>query len=140
MLCQRCQKEQAVLKLEHKMGSVSSTLVLCNGCANKMYDQPQTSTSHQQASARQGGESGFAFDVKIPQQALASFVQIFGGLSSANGATQNLQIKCKDCGTSFEDFKGSLYVGCPHCYDAFGQGLMQVLQSVQGSTVHKSLE
>lgn len=43
---------------------------------------------------------------------------------------------CPDCGLDFEVFKETGYLGCPYCYHAFREQIMDFLFEVQRGTVH----
>jgi len=123
MLCQRCNKNQAVVKLVHKVGGKPTEMFLCKNCSTVVYDTPLQNPF------------AYAFDNIFQSQALAAFVDIIGGLSTTQTATTKIQ--CKECRMSVDEFRKTLFVGCPNCYNVFAESMVPILKSVQDSTMHK---
>lgn len=44
---------------------------------------------------------------------------------------QNIDFRCKNCGTSFLEFEDSLYLGCSECYQNFKQLLEPIIADIQ---------
>ena len=45
-------------------------------------------------------------------------------------------IMCPECGTTYEEFRKSGFVGCAHCYSEFREPMLRILQKVHGSVHH----
>lgn len=43
---------------------------------------------------------------------------------------------CKLCGHKLSDFRKTMMLGCPYCYEQFYSEISQVLMKVQGKTTH----
>lgn len=46
-------------------------------------------------------------------------------------------IKCKECGLSFKEFKKTNHLGCPECYNNFRSKLDSILLQTHPGIVHK---
>lgn len=47
-----------------------------------------------------------------------------------------LDVKCPNCGLSYEKFKSTGKLGCTECYNAFGDQLKTVIKGIHGHTKH----
>ncbi|MBC7087000.1 MAG: UvrB/UvrC motif-containing protein [Tissierellales bacterium] len=45
-------------------------------------------------------------------------------------------VKCKNCGLSYEKFRSTGKLGCSECYDAFGDDLKNIIKGIHGHTKH----
>ena len=54
----------------------------------------------------------------------------------AEGDTRREPEPCARCGLTFEGFKETGRLGCPHCYTSFGPGLRRLLGRIHGATRH----
>ena len=48
----------------------------------------------------------------------------------------NVDVKCPNCGLSYEKFRSTGKLGCSECYDAFGEELKSVIKGIHGHTKH----
>ena len=55
------------------------------------------------------------------------------GKSSRNAP---LDIECPHCGLDFARYRQTYMLGCPHCYDAFGEPLEVDLIRIHGASIH----
>jgi len=140
MLCEKCKKNQAVSKLEHKINGKVTEMVLCKTCLNKIYDTAIKSVGVpiDKSSAVDTPTASMFFDIGIPSQAFAAFVGDIMGIQTTQPAIE--KICCKNCGTDIREFRKTLFVGCPDCYTAFASSMIPILKQLQGVCVHKSTE
>ena len=47
-----------------------------------------------------------------------------------------LDVKCPNCGLSYEKFRATGKLGCSECYDAFEEELKGVIKGIHGHTKH----
>ncbi len=112
MLCDNCGSDDAVVHLTQIVNKEMSVHHLCERCAaEKGIDTPSSSSTLSVAEflAQMGQEES------SPRTALAS---------------------CSFCGVTFQDFRRSGRLGCPHCYTSFEAQLRALLRRIHGSTQH----
>ncbi|MDX9917666.1 MAG: UvrB/UvrC motif-containing protein [Gudongella sp.] len=49
----------------------------------------------------------------------------------------NVDLVCPTCGLTYEKFKSTGKLGCPECYNAFGDELKGVIKGIHGHTQHR---
>jgi len=49
---------------------------------------------------------------------------------------EKVKLKCKNCGTTYDDFRKFGRLGCSQCYDAFKTHLLTLLKKIHGSNQH----
>ena len=47
-----------------------------------------------------------------------------------------VDLRCPNCGLTYEKFRSTGKLGCSRCYDAFGQELANVIKGIHGHTKH----
>ena len=52
-------------------------------------------------------------------------------------SAKKTDLVCSDCRSSFSRFVETGILGCPGCYDAFGQKLTEILKGLHSATYHK---
>jgi len=112
MLCEKCQKNEAVVRsTELADGKPVRESQLCEECA---------------------GEAG------LPQVApkVISLSDLFGLLNLGHAGTKEADVRCPDCGMTLRDFRTKGRLGCPRDYEIFRAHLEGLLEKVQGATKH----
>lgn len=112
MVCMVCKKQEATVHLTQMVEGKIKKLDLCEACSKaKGIDDP----------------TGF------------SLADLLMGL----GASQELVqpgtapgVACPTCGFTHADFKKSGRLGCPDCYQTFGEGLHALLKGMHKGTRH----
>jgi protein arginine kinase activator len=115
MLCQDCQKKEAIIHLTQITGNETTVLDLCADCA-----------------ARRGFENPLANSPFPLGDFLASMVE--KSLTKSTGSQQ--QLKCDKCGLTFAEFSKTGRFGCGGCYAAFHAPLDDLLRKIHGSNRH----
>lgn len=112
MICQVCGKKTATTHIKTIVNGELSELSLCSECAQKMgYDDMFNNW-------------GFNF---------SSLLGSFFGNDEDNTFDS---LRCKGCGSSFEDIAQSGKVGCAECYNTFYDRLIESIQRIHGNTKH----
>lgn len=117
IFCDECKKNIATVFLTKISGNEVSKVQLCEDCAKKMEETTEAAN-------------------------LLSFLpQIIAGLqgvdeSIAEDILSGDLVTCEECGTSFNDFQKMGFLGCSHCYEAFGEPLLNVIREFQEATDH----
>lgn len=118
MKCQNCGKNEANVKYTKIVNGVKTELNLCSACAKKMgvgvndFDIPFTVNSFLGDLFSDYAQTGFLPRVK------------------------NSIIKCKTCGTSYDDFINTGVFGCSDCYTTFEGPINALLKSINGTDKH----
>lgn len=118
MQCEECGRQPATVHLTEIVNGQQSDYHLCETCA------------------REKGLKAY--------QAIAgafSVNQLLSGLMHLNqGAGDPRQdpraVRCDACGMTFGQFAQVGRLGCPHCYQAFADGLSPLLRKVQSAEQH----
>lgn len=109
MLCQNCQKRDAVIHVRRIINGEAGEMHLCADCARNL------------------GYSEIFSGFSLPF-----------GLSDVNSISSRV-LRCETCGFVFEDIVRSSSPGCPDCYLTFGDKLNEYLRKIHGRTVYKGV-
>ena len=119
MLCQNCGKNEANVRYTQIINGVKTEIALCSNCARK---------------------SGMD-RIDIPDFPL-NFHSILGDFfsdfaeSSLLPTLQGTAVKCKNCGTTYDDFIDTGMFGCSDCYDTFEAPIDLLLKKLHGTAKH----
>jgi protein arginine kinase activator len=111
MLCEKCNKNTASVRIETSVGGEKVFHYICQECASEMELQMDFS----------GFLNGF-----------------LGMLLSASSPEQSEKsdLRCKSCGLSFHQFQKMGRFGCAECYASFEPQTQAIIKSVQGGSLH----
>lgn len=119
MLCQNCGKHEANIRYTQIVNGVKKEIALCSNCAKEIgingMDMPE-------------------FPINFN-----SFLGDFFNDYVENALLPNYQgttIKCRKCGTTYEDFINTGMFGCSECYDTFSNPIDSLLKNLHGSSKH----
>lgn len=113
MACDNCGENEAVVHLTQIVNNQMSTYHLCQKCA-----------------AEKGLEAGTSYS----NAPLTDFLAQMGDPPA--GGEQAAKEACAFCGLTFDDFKSTGRLGCPHCYASFEVQLRGLLRRIHGGTQH----
>ncbi|WP_142413480.1 UvrB/UvrC motif-containing protein [Hathewaya massiliensis] len=122
MICERCKQNQANVHIAKIINGQKEEQNLCDKCAKELNIM--------------GFTNELEFDTPF------SFPSLLGGIvdyiskSQLNDEDHNEELVCKNCGTSYIEFKNQGLLGCSKCYDDFSSYLLPVVKRVQGNTEH----
>jgi len=112
MLCCVCKEKEATVHLTQIVGDKMQKVDLCEACAKqKGVNDP----------------AGFS---------LADLLLGLGAAQEMEQASGGSDLKCPRCGFTQADFKKTGRLGCPGCYEVFGEGLEGLLKSMHKGTQH----
>lgn len=120
MLCERCKKNEATYHITKIIDNVKQELNLCEKCT------------------KESAEIGFIgkFDLNSP----LSFQNLISGLmeyiSQPGEVEKAYELKCSNCGMSYNEFNKNGYLGCSKCYTSFDNEINSVIKRVQGNLKH----
>jgi protein arginine kinase activator len=121
MLCQNCNQNVATYHSVKNINGQISETYLCSACRRVLHDAM--------------GLNGLAQNLGV-FGSLSSFAEFLNGISSSPDMQQIKSIACSSCGTTLSELGKSLYVGCQHCYQAFSDSLLPMLNSIQHGSTH----
>lgn len=126
MLCEICQQREATIHTKHIVNGASSEHHLCSECAAKQ--QPNMFPK-----MTEFFPSGFFED-----QGFSHWLQpMFQGGTAAKTQFKHQEISaCPHCSMTWEEFQKNGLLGCPTCYEHFGEVLPAMLRRLHGATEH----
>lgn len=120
MLCENCQKNEATVHFTQIINGKKQELNICESCAKETqgFEVP--------------GDMGFGGPF--------SFQNILSGIMDYMSPAQQISkaqvLTCKNCGTTYNEFKRSGLLGCSECYKSFSPTITPVIKRVQGNLEH----
>ena len=124
MLCEKCKKRTATVFYNENINGKTRSYSLCAECAAKMREKGEL-----QDVTSMIGSFADPFSELHDQ-----FFSGFFGMPALHSAAP--EKKCPVCGSTYSDIAESGKVGCPACYETFGDELSHLIQSVHGTTTH----
>ena len=123
MLCDNCKKNQANVRYSENINGVERELNLCSECVKKL------------------GLDNMEIDWKIAMPMdfpsfLGEFMEEFENPEFLPFFNDVKQLKCKNCGYTFEDIANTGRLGCDECYNIFESKLDPIIKKIQGSNLH----
>ena len=119
MLCENCGKNEANVRYKENINGNVRELHLCEECSEKLgigemnFNMPIDFSDFL---------SGFMDGFMEPE-----FMPMLNGIRN---------IKCKTCGTVFDDILNTGMLGCGDCYNIFEDRLDPIIKKVQGTNRH----
>ena len=124
MLCEKCGRNEATFYYKENINGTEKAYHLCADCAKKLEESGEIRSF-----------DGNFFD---SMNKIFSGDNLFGSLFApigqrhALGAGNREKKTCPLCGSTFENGK----LGCPMCYEVFGDALPATIQRIHGRTKH----
>ena len=118
MLCERCKMREAIIQYTEVINGVKREHNFCTQCAKEI-DFSQYSA---------------LFDHDFP---LAKLLSGLLGEESDPESTENRQIVCPTCGTTYPEFVDTSEFGCADCYEVFDILMEDNIKKLQGNDTHK---
>jgi protein arginine kinase activator len=113
MKCESCGKNPATTHIKTIINGELTEYSLCAECAQKLgYGSLLTGLGR-------------------------NFNSLLGGFFSESEPDATDTLRCKCCGSSFEDIARSGKIGCAECYPTFYNRLIPLIQRIHGSTKHR---
>ena len=119
MLCDNCGKRNANVRYSENINGRRKELNLCEICSEKLGITQMDFNMPIDFSSFLGG---FLEDWQTPE-----FMPMFKEIKN---------IKCNNCGNTFEDITKSGRLGCQNCYEVFEEKLDPMIKRIQGSNKH----
>ena len=112
-VCDKCGSTNAVVNFTQIVKNEMSTFHLCEACA---------------------AEKGLDTAPEPANFPLTDFLAQMGEERADDEAFSGVQ--CSFCGLTFQDFRETGRLGCPHCYQTFETHLRSLLRRIHGSVQH----
>lgn len=120
MLCDMCKKNEANVHITKIVNGIKQDVNLCEKCA------------------MENGELSFVPQIDFVSP--FSFQNILSGImnymNNTSSTQDNFDVTCKNCGTSYREFKKTGLVGCSECYNNFSNILQPIIKRVQANLEH----
>ena len=121
MKCQRCKEREANVQIVQQIsGKKPQTFYLCDICARELGISIPT----------------YPKSAKFTPNPFKSMSGIFTTDVGLGDGVTPLATACPSCGITFDEFQKSGFLGCIHCYDAFGDRLDPVFLRTQMGKEH----
>ena len=119
MLCDNCGKREANVMYSENINGVKKELHLCEECSQKLGI----------------GKMNFT----IPTDFSSLFGDFMEGFTTSEFMPlfqEMKEIRCEQCGATFDDIVNSGKLGCGNCYSVFEERLEPILKRIQGNVQH----
>lgn len=99
MICNICEKKEAIIHVHQIIGNKKRNLNICERCAEK------------------NGITNFDDNVEV------NIANLFSGLFDEGNVFKNrkMNIMCNTCGTTYKEFNDTNKMGCNECYSTFNK-------------------
>lgn len=133
MLCERCKKNEANYHYREYVNGTEKAYHLCAECAAELEKSGEIKNIGKDT----------MFDGFFGGNDLNSvFTSLFAPSKreNRNSVQSPERVKCTLCGASFEELAREGKVGCPKCYEIFGEELERSIARIHGRTSHTGRE
>jgi protein arginine kinase activator len=118
--CNKCHERQANVKLVRVVEGKAHAFYLCNECAAEVSPYQQQALSWQE----------------LLEKVFSQIVKDQSDPPDPAEANDEVEPHCQACGMTFSAYGKSFLLGCPECYEAFGDWLERQLERLHGATRH----
>ncbi|MFR5683974.1 MAG: UvrB/UvrC motif-containing protein [Clostridia bacterium] len=120
MLCQNCNEREANVKYTQIINGEKKEMMLCEKCSKEL------------------GIDSMNFNIPINFSSfLGDFLEDYAETGSfLPGFLSPVELKCKNCGSTYEDFINSGMFGCSDCYNVFSNRIDPILKNIHGANMH----
>ena len=119
MLCENCGKREANVRYSENINGVKKELHLCEECSQKL------------------GITDMNFNMPVDFSSfLGDFLEDFATPEFMPLLQEVKQLKCDNCGYTFDDIVNTGKLGCGNCYSVFEDRIDPILKRIQGNDRH----
>jgi protein arginine kinase activator len=115
MLCQKCHKNLATVRYAEVVDGQVKELHMCTGCLNRHHAEEST---------------GFALSGEAPAPKTAR-------RRRKPSESLTVSVVCESCGTDSRQVVRDGKVGCPVCYNTFGDELENAIRERNAAVIHR---
>ncbi len=128
MLCEKCQQNEVVIKITKIVNGVHEEYNVCSQCAAEISPHHAKILKNTQKQ----------LSVENLLQELIQKHEATG--AAARPASADSGLMCTSCGLDYTVYRKTLMLGCPECYNEFGEKLERDIRKIHGATEHLSEE
>ena len=129
MLCQNCGKQNFTLKITRIRDGVAEEVKVCEDCALQI--SPYHAKIAKKKNLDKTSVENLLKDLLSKQEVSGALEEVLLG-----SKVVDLSATCGSCGLDFQRYKQTYMLGCPECYDSFGERLLSDIQRIHGATEH----
>lgn len=119
MKCDNCGKDNANVRYLRNINGIKQEMNLCEECSEKL------------------GITDIDFNMPIDFSSfLGGFWEDFANSDILPLIGEKQELKCKGCGSTFEDIVNIGKFGCPECYETFEDEIDGILNKIHGKNRH----
>lgn len=122
MICEKCNKKEAVTHIRQNINGVQTEMHLCEDCAkefNGLFENEY---------GKFFSNFGFGIDSMLGS--------MFGQDFLPDNLISDASPKCPLCGATLNSIRKTGNAGCSKCYEVFGKHFMPLIQRIHGKTTH----
>lgn len=119
MKCQNCGENEANFRYTEIINGVKKEIALCDECKKKL------------------GIQGLDFNIPIDFSSFfGDFLNEYDDSSLFPMLTAQKQLKCDNCGMTYDEFMKEGKFGCSNCYSVFDSKIEPILKRIHGESKH----
>ncbi|MFD3155583.1 UvrB/UvrC motif-containing protein [Haloimpatiens sp. FM7330] len=126
MVCEICKEKQATVHITRIINDEKEEMHLCEECAKKIQGLNMDIDLN----------GDFNINEPFTFQSILSGIMDYMHNSTANSIGHYEEPVCKNCGTTYTEFKQKGLLGCSECYKNFSTTMNSVIKRVQSSSEH----
>lgn len=117
MKCQNCGENEANFRYTEIINGVKKEIALCDECKQKL------------------GLQGLDFNIPINFSSFfGDFLNEYDDSSLFPMLTKPKQLKCENCGMTYDEFMKDGKFGCANCYNVFDSKIEPILKRIHGES------
>jgi protein arginine kinase activator len=117
-----CKKNEATVKIVKVVGMGKTEINVCSECANYLLGNTISSIS---------------FSQKNLNEILGNLLNTFYKYSEQdNYSSSDIELKCINCGLTYNEFVKTGKLGCSKCYETFARQMKPLLERLHGNSEH----
>ena len=118
MLCQNCGENEANVRFTQIVNGNKTQMSLCEECSKKL------------------GVGNFNFSMPMDINSFFGDFLELGNKNLLEAYEKPKDLKCENCGETYDEFMKKGKFGCSNCYETFSQKINPVLKKLQISDTH----
>lgn len=126
MLCSMCKQKEATIHITRIINGEKEELYLCDDCAKNV----------EGIDINLDVQPEFRLDSPFTFQSILSGIVDYINKNAVNNEKKPLNLVCKKCKTTFDEFKETGLLGCSECYDNFKEVLNPIVKRIHGNVEH----
>jgi len=131
MICKVCKKKKATLRITKLNGGMVEEHQVCPGCAAEVSKHFRKMNQKNSISLEESKH-----DVESLLSDLLQLKESGGKLHITGTVPEEEDSVCPSCGLNLSRYRHTFMLGCPDCYDSFGEKIEADIQKAQGCTGH----